>query len=155
MRRTFAPLSKNQQYLVEEDFLDRANVDIIRDAVKYIDAEEQEIGLKGMKKPIKFEKLLIAWGHNKARLAQEYPNVHYIEDKFSHAKIHNNLLRAKKILVMGNTFESYQVASSVREYLDSLELYDKEIILMTDQKSELRKTCSRQLENYVANSLYR
>ena len=45
--------------------------------------------VRGMRKPINFEKILIAWGAEKEKLEKNYPNVYYIEDRFSHAKVHN------------------------------------------------------------------
>ena len=56
------PLSKNQCFLVEEDYLDRANVDIIKGEVKNINLDKREITLKGQRKPLEFEKVIVAWG---------------------------------------------------------------------------------------------
>ena len=102
MRRQMGPVAKNAAFMVEEDFLDRANVDIMKGKVIRIDVEAKEITLSGMKKPIKFDKAMIAWGAEKMKLNKAYSNVYYIEDRFSHAKIHNALLRSKKVVVMGN-----------------------------------------------------
>lgn len=74
---------------MEDDYLDRANVDIIRGTVHSIDTEARTMRVKGMRKPITFEKVLVAWGAEKEKLDKNYPNVYYIEDKFSHAKVHN------------------------------------------------------------------
>ena len=71
-----------------------------------------------MRAPLQFDKLLVAWGAEKMKLEKNYPNVHYIEDKFSHAKVHNDLVKAKRVVVMGNTFEAFQIAQSTRTYLD-------------------------------------
>jgi hypothetical protein len=68
MRRQIGPLSKNQCFLVEDDYLDRANIDIIRGRVNEINIEDRTIKVKGMRKPIKFEKLLVAWGAEKEKL---------------------------------------------------------------------------------------
>lgn len=38
---------------------------------------------------------------------------------------------------MGGTFEAYQTASSIREYLDSIGYTESQIILIDDQKSEI------------------
>lgn len=54
--------------MVEDDYLDRANVDIIRGRVSDIDVEERTLKVKGLRKPIKFEKLLVAWGAEKEKL---------------------------------------------------------------------------------------
>lgn len=62
--------------------------------------------VKGLRKPIKFEKVLVAWGAEKDKLKTNYTNVHYIEDRFSHAKVHNALIKSKQVVVLGNTFET-------------------------------------------------
>lgn len=54
-----------------------------------------------------FDKLLIAWGSRKQRLDKEYSNVFYLEDRISHARCHNELIKAKQVVVMGGTFEAY------------------------------------------------
>jgi len=118
MRRELGPLTKNQCFLVEDDFLDRANVDIIKGDVRHIDIDKREIVIAGQKKPIAFEKVIIAWGAEMDKLQKSYSNVHYIEDRYTHANIHNKLIKAKKIVVLGNTFEAVQMANAAREYLD-------------------------------------
>ena len=37
MRRKFSPLSKNEVYLLEENFMDRANVTVLKGELKSID----------------------------------------------------------------------------------------------------------------------
>ena len=76
--------------------------------------------VKGVKEPIKFDKIMVAWGSYKKRLGKEYSNVYYLEDRHSHARCHNELLKAKSIVVMGGTFEAFQTAASIREYLDGI-----------------------------------
>lgn len=138
MKRQLAPLSKNQCFLVEDDYLDRANVDIIKGDVKQIDIDNRRIMIKGQRKPIDFEKVIVAWGAEIDKLQKSYSNVHYIEDRFTHATIHNKLINAKKVVILGNTFEAVQMANSAREYLDEQGLYHTQIILMTNEKSEVR-----------------
>jgi len=65
MKRQMGPLAKNQCYLVEEDFLDRANIDVIKGQVSNIDCDERQITIKGLNKPIHFDKVLVAWGAEK------------------------------------------------------------------------------------------
>jgi NADH dehydrogenase FAD-containing subunit len=104
-------VNKNESYLVEGDYLDRANVDVIKGEVKSIDVVKKRIKVKGQKDIINYDKLLIAWGANKKRLnhfnEKEYSNVYYIEDRQSHARIHNEIIKAKCIVVMGGSFEAY------------------------------------------------
>jgi hypothetical protein len=60
-----------------------------------------------------------------------------LEDRFSHAKFHNELLKAKTVVVLGGTFEAYQTAAGVRNYLDFLEFKDTQIILLDTGMSEV------------------
>ena len=56
----------------------------------------------------------------------------------SHAKCHNELLKAKTVVVMGNTVEAYQTAASLREYLDDIGYTKTRIVLLHTEKSEAR-----------------
>jgi thioredoxin reductase len=141
LNRTFSPLQKNQAYFVEKDYMDRANVEVLKGEISQIDFNKKVIKVIGQKKPIEFDKIMIAWGAYKKRLnslnEKQFSNVYYLEDRFSHAKCHNEILKAKSILVMGGTFEAYQTASSIREYLDSIGYLNTEIFLMDAQASEV------------------
>lgn len=39
------------------------------------------ISVRGEKKPIPFDKILIAWGSEKKKLATQYSNLYYLEDR--------------------------------------------------------------------------
>jgi len=95
LNKKFTPINKNEVYMVEEDYLDRANVDVVRGEVKTIDFNYNLITVKGVKNQIKFDKVMLAWGSYKKRLGKEYSNVYYLEDRHSHARCHNELLKAK------------------------------------------------------------
>jgi len=96
------------------DFLDKANITVIKGDIKNIDKEKKLIRIKGLKQQIQFDKMLVAWGAYKKRLTKDYSNVFYLEDRYSHAKCHNEILKAKKIMVLGSTLDTYQTASSIR-----------------------------------------
>jgi len=96
------------------DFLDKANITVIKGDIKNIDKEKKLIRIKGLKQHIQFDKMLVAWGAYKKRLTKDYSNVFYLEDRYSHAKCHNEILKAKKIMVLGSTLDTYQTASSIR-----------------------------------------
>lgn len=153
MKRHLAPLTKNQCFLVEDDYLDRANIDIIKGDVRHLDIDNRQIIIKGQRKPIDFEKVIVAWGAEADKLQKSYSNVHYIEDRFTHAAIHNKLIAANKVVVLGNTFEAVQLANSAREYLDEQGRYHTKIILMTDQRSEVRSTLGTGAEKVIARLL--
>ena len=50
--RKFTPLQKNEVYMVEEDYLDRANIDVVSGEIKSIDLSRKSITVKGVKEPI-------------------------------------------------------------------------------------------------------
>jgi NADH dehydrogenase FAD-containing subunit len=54
--------------MVEEDYFNRANVEVIAGDVKTIDLNTKKIIVRGIKNPIDFDKVLIAWGSFKKRL---------------------------------------------------------------------------------------
>lgn len=97
--------------MVEEDYLNRANVEVIAGDVATLDLNKKRIIIRGHKQPVEFDKVLVAWGSYKKKFVKEelqkYSNLLYLEDRFSHAKCHNEILKAKSIVVMGGTFEAY------------------------------------------------
>lgn len=101
------PLTKNETFLTDLDFLDRANVTVIKGEIKGIDKTTKQIKIKGIKEVIDFDKMLIAWGAYKKRLNKDYSNVFYLEDRYSHAKCHNEILKAKKIVVLGSSMDAF------------------------------------------------
>ena len=107
LKKKFTPLTKNETFLTDQDFLDRANVMVMKGQIKKIDKDKKQIYLKGVKDVISFDKMLIAWGSHKKRLKKEYSNVFYLEDRYSHAKCHNEILKAKKIVIMGETIDAF------------------------------------------------
>ena len=91
--------------------MDRANVEVLKGELTQVDFNKMRIIVKGQKKPVEFDKIMVAWGSHKKRLNSinqtPYSNVYYLEDRYSHAKCHNELIKAKTILIMGGTFEAY------------------------------------------------
>ena len=62
MKRYMGPLTKNQCFLVEDDYLDRANVDVIKGEVKSIDVPGKKMSIKGLRNQLDFDKVIVAWG---------------------------------------------------------------------------------------------
>ena len=136
MKRNFRPLKPNEAFFVDEDFLDRANIRVVKDKIMAINKKEKWIKLSGEPKPVKFDKILVAWGAEKRKFDKKYENVYYLKDRFSHAKVHNELLKAKRIMIYGFTLDAFQTAASAREYLDSLGYTDTQIVVMCQGKAE-------------------
>jgi thioredoxin reductase len=87
--------------------MNRANIKVVPGIIKFIDVEKKEIEVKGYHEKLEFEKVLLAWGAVKKRLDKEFSNVFYLEDRQAHARCHNELLKAKTIVVLGGTLEAY------------------------------------------------
>ena len=81
--------------------------------------------------------------------------MHYIEDRFSHAKIHNEILRAKNIVIMGNTLDSVQIAQATRDYLDQVGFFETKVTLMSTGEPEVRKTLGDGIEKVFRKHLKR
>jgi NADH dehydrogenase FAD-containing subunit len=77
--------------MVEEDFFDRAKIDIIQGEIMSIDPRNRVINFKNSKETVVFDKMMIAWGATKKNLGKKYSNVFEIEDIYSHAKVHNEI----------------------------------------------------------------
>lgn len=56
--------------MVEPDYLQRANVDIIKGRIKSFDIPNKYLEIAGEIKPIKFDKLILTYGSFKKRLSK-------------------------------------------------------------------------------------
>lgn len=102
---------------------------------------------------INFDKMMVAWGAHKKRLSKEYSNVFYLEDRYSHAKCHNEIIKADKIMILGGTMDAFRTASSVRSYLDSINYQKTEVILMFEGSSEIRKNMGKQVSDAITKMM--
>lgn len=92
----------------------------------------------------------MAWGAHKQKLAKSYTNVHYIEDRVSHSKVHNEILRAKQVVVMGGTFRALQLAQATRTYLDEVGHYNTNIMLIsTEESTEVRSSLGAGMDKWI------
>ena len=107
LKRKFTPLTKNETFLTDLDFLDKANVKVIKGEIKNIDKDKKIIKIKGQKDVVRFDKMLVAWGSYKKRLSKDYSNVFYLEDRYSHAKCHNEIIKAEKIVILGGSMDAF------------------------------------------------
>ena len=97
--------------------------------------------------------MLIAWGAFKKRLTKDYTNAFYLEDRYSHAKCHNEILKAKKIVVLGSTLDTLDTASSIRAYLNSIG-YDKtEVTVVSDGHTEIAKNMGDEVSRCITDML--
>ena len=51
-KRKFTPLTRNETFLTDQDFLDKANITVIKGEIKGIDKAKKMIRMKGMKQQI-------------------------------------------------------------------------------------------------------
>lgn len=82
------------------------------------------VQLKGQNEQMQYDKILLAHGSYKKRLNAEFSNAFYLEDRQSHARVHNEILKAKQITIMGSTLEAYNTAAALRDYLDEIKYFD-------------------------------
>ena len=57
--------------MVDDDYLERATVEVVKGDIKGIDLNKNIIVIGGLKKPIEFNKLLFAFGSFKKRLSSK------------------------------------------------------------------------------------
>ena len=122
----------NESFIVEQDFLDKAKVAVVREGIKKIDWKKKELYFKKGVDKIEYDKLLVAWGSHKKRLAKEFSNVHYLEDKISHERCSEAIGNAKTVVILGGTLDAYQVAATAREHLDMIGKQDSKVILISE-----------------------
>lgn len=89
------------------------------------------------KSSIQFDKCLIAWGSDKKQTGKKYSNMYEIQDIYSHAKVYNELQNAKTVCILGGSFDAYQQAGSIREYLDSIDKHDTRVVLLSEANNEV------------------
>ena len=118
-----------------------------------MDKEKKFVQIKGIKERIEFDKILIAWGAHKKRLSKDYSNVFYLEDRYSHAKCHNEIIKANKIVILGGTMDAFQTAASVRSYLNSIGYHKTEVTLLHEGESEIKKNMGSQVYSAIKKML--
>ena len=107
LKKKFTNLTRFETFVTDLDFLDQAKVNVIRGGVEKIDWQKRQIYMKSRKERLDYDKLLVAWGSHKRRLAQEYSNAFYLEDRLSHTKCSEALRQAKSVVILGGTMDAY------------------------------------------------
>ena len=72
--RRFSPLKKEDCFIVDDDYLERANVEVVKGDIKTIDFNKNHIVVAGMKQPLPFNKIIMAYGAYKKRLTSGVGN---------------------------------------------------------------------------------
>ena len=122
---------------------------VVREGVKKIDWKKKELYFKKGVDKIEYDKLLVAWGSHKKRLAKEFSNVHYLEDKISHERCSEAISNAKTVVILGGTLDAYQVAATAREHLDMIGKQDTKVILISEAKTEAEKNYGGAVSNAI------
>lgn len=146
MMTNLGPLNKDEVYSVESDLFSKMDIEVESAQLKHIIYEERTAHLTGNKQ-LKYDKILIAAGSEKERLPQSYSNVHVVEDHLSHAKVHNDLLKADQIVVIGSGLEAIQSAASCRTYLDKIGVHEPKIVVMDTEMSQIRRYFGPKVED--------
>lgn len=82
-----------------------------------------------------------------------FSNVHQITDFESHAKVHNDVIKARKVVVMGSTFEAYNLANAIRSYLNTVGLKSVKVTLFEDDQRELQRTFGTQVAGRIIREM--
>ena len=153
LKRKMGKINKNEAYYTDQDFLDKANVTVMNGQIKSLDKEKKVIRMKGSTQAIHFDKVLFAVGSHKKKLTSEYTNLFYLEDRFSHAKCHNEILKAKQVVIIGSTLEAYQQACTIRSYLDTIGQTDTQILVINDKSSEVARNMGPAVSLLINNMM--
>ena len=121
--------------------------------IQEINKDEQYVKLHSHPKPLHYDKILIAWGSEKMKFDKNYENVFYLSDRFAHAKIHNEMIKSKRILIYGETLEAFQVASSTREYLDSLGYKNTQIVVLSTTRTQAERNFKKEVYGSILKKL--
>ena len=97
--------------------------------------------------------MLIAWGAYKKRLTRDYTNAYYLEDRYSHAKAHNEILKAEKIVVLGSTMDAFDTASNIRTYLNSIGYHKTQVTLLSDGQTEVASNMGQEVSRCITDML--
>jgi len=149
--RKFGPINKEEVYFVEPDLFKKANVEVKNEKVLKIDHDNREVSFSD-KTTIPFDGILFAGSSDRPSLGN-YINVHTITDFESHAKAHNKVIKSNHTLVLGGTFEAFQLANSINTYLTSIKFNDIKLTLMENKNSEISRTLGIQIARRIRQEM--
>lgn len=143
--KSFFPIKLRQSKFLTDDYLKAFKINLYDEKVLAVDGLSRLLVLTNGNK-IPFDKLLIAVGSTPTGADISHPNVYQLNSIRDHANIHNAIIKpeTKSICIMGNSFRSIELASSLRRYLDAVGKKNTKIYLIPEKKKWF-------LENFGVN----
>jgi nitrite reductase/ring-hydroxylating ferredoxin subunit len=132
--KSFFPLKMRHARFFEPGFLDFFNIQVYDEKVLAVDGIKRMVTLSSGNK-LPFDKVLIAVGSNRKPVNRPQRNCYELNTIRDHAQIHNAIIKpdVKSIAIIGNTFRSLEIASSIRRYLDAIDKQSTKVFLITKQ----------------------
>lgn len=158
LRESLLPLKKNDQYIVDPEFLQQNYCDILPKysvhEISTIDVPNKQIIFRdGL--ALSYSKCLIACGSSKIKnFGVDFENVFELDTVQTHAKVHNAIKNAKTVVIYGSTFESYEVASSVKALANKYGKSDMKVYLLEAPPSEIMRSFDKQVYTAVKTMMY-
>jgi nitrite reductase/ring-hydroxylating ferredoxin subunit len=143
LKTSFFPIrSSNYIKLLTDDYLKAFKIDKYDNKVSKIDAVNRILTLDNGTK-IPFDKVLIATGAQRKRVAQNNSNIFNLYTIEDHLKIHNIIVKpeTKTVVVISNLLEGFDIVTSLRTYLNAIGKEDTNVVLVSDKDSFLETIC--------------
>jgi nitrite reductase/ring-hydroxylating ferredoxin subunit len=155
LKSSFFPI-KSSYYvkLITDDYLRAYKINKYDNKVSRLDGVNRVITLdNGLKIP--FDKVLIAVGAQRKKVEATDSNIFNLYTIEDHMKIHNVIVKpeTKTIAIISKLLEGFDIATTLRTYLNSIEKADTNIIIINETDSVLEKLCPNvylvQLQKYL------
>jgi len=156
LTKSMFPIRAKHARFFDSKDLNEMGINIYDEKIHSIDGEKRIITLKNKMK-IPFDKVLIAVGSHREKLARSYENLYSLENINDHAKIHNALIKdeIKSIALLGENLKVLEIASSIRRYMDALGREDVNISIISDKPNVLEASCGPHAMKIVQDYLKR
>jgi nitrite reductase/ring-hydroxylating ferredoxin subunit len=156
LTKSLFPIKAKHAKFMDHNEINKMGINVYEEKVNYIDNIKRIISLKN-KMVIPYDKILIATGSNREKLAFKYDNVFYLENIKDHSDIHNAIIKpkVKSIVVYGNNMKSIEIASSIRRYLDAIGKEEINISIISEKKNIVEEYCGKESFKIIQDYLKR
>lgn len=156
LTKSMFPLKARHAKFFDNRQLNEMGINVYDEKVHLIDGEKRIITLKNKMK-IPFDKVLIAVGSNREKLAKAYENIYTLQNIKDHADIHNAIIKdeVKSIALIGENMKVIEIASSIRRYLDALGRESVNIAIVSEKLNVIEQQCGNHCMKIIQDYLKR
>ena len=151
------PKDIEDQYIVDSDFLEKNYCEYFPEKttqdIMQIDNHKKKILFRDGTE-LEYTKCLIAWGSRKENTFDNYENAFTLNSVYDHAKIYNHIKTAKTIVIYGNTFETYELASSARQLANSFGNTNSIVYLIEPPPGEVFRSFGENVHKSIKAMLF-